>query len=123
MIKLIENWYIDADSLSYSVRRKFTEEEIQKKIDENPNSGKTLDDYTDNCEIYGYYPTMEGAINGFIKKCMREKVVKGTISDVSSFLTELKDIKKQISDIISPLNEDLTKPIPRSSKEIRKPKK
>lgn len=123
MIKLIENWYVDADSLSYSVRRKFTEEEIQKKIDENPNSGKTLDDYTDNCEIYGYYPTMESAINGFIKKCMREKVSKGTISDVSSFLTELKDIKKQISDIIAPLNEDLTKPIPRSSKEIRKAKK
>ena len=123
MIKLIENWYVDADSLSYSVRRKFTEEEIQKRIEENPVSGKTLDDYKDEYEVYGYYPTMESAINGFIKKCMRERVAKGTITDAISFLTELKDIKKQISDIIAPLNEDLTKPVPRSSKEIRKPKK
>ena len=109
MIKLNNDWYIEADNCCYSLRKKYTLEEKEKKLEACKDKDKTIDDYENDFEIYGYYSTMESAINGYIKKCMRDKVAKCQISDISAFLTELKDIKKEISILISPISEDISK--------------
>ena len=91
MIKLNNEWYIEADNCCYSLRKKYTLEEKEKKLEACKDKDKTIDDYENDFEIYGYYSTMESAINGYIKKCMRDKVAKCQISDISAFLKELKD--------------------------------
>lgn len=120
MIALNDEWYIEADACSYALRRKYTTEEKLAKLQASKDKDKTLEDYDDSFETYGYYSTIEGVLNGYIKKCMRERVAKGKIADISSFLTELKALKKEIETLISPIKEDISKPVTKATKTTKK---
>lgn len=109
MINLNEEWYIEADTCCYSVRKRYTMEEKLKKLENAKDKDKTVEDMENDFEIYGYYSTLESAISGYIKKCMRDKVAKGKIADLNTFVTELKSIKKELSELISPIKEDTSK--------------
>ena len=111
MIKLNDEWYIEADAYSYVLRKKYTEEEKLQKLEASKDKTKTLEDYDDSFDSYGYYPTIEGALNGYLKKCMREKVSKGKIADINTFLNELRALKEEIDSLISPLKKDISKPL------------
>lgn len=121
MIKLNDTWYIEADAYSYILRKKYTEEEKMQKLKTAKDKNKTLEDYDDSFDSYGYYPTIEGALNGYVKKCMREKVSKGKIADINTFLNELRSLKEEINSLISPLKEEISKPI-EATKSIKKSK-
>ena len=105
MINLINGWYIEADSYSYALRRKYTEEEIAEKV--KNNSEKTAEEYGELYETFGYYGTTPIAINGFIKHMLRQKVAKEEITTLKGFADELKKLKDEINALIEPLTEEL----------------
>ena len=109
MINLNEEWYIEADACCYSLRKRYTMEEKLKKLEACKDKDKTIDDLENDFEVYGYYSTLENTINGYIKKCMRDKVAKGKITDLLDFASELKSLKKELSELISPVKEDISK--------------
>lgn len=104
MINLINGWYIEADSYSYALRRKYTEEEIAEKL--KNNSEKTAEEYSELYETFGYYGTMSIAINGFIKHMLRQKVAKEEITTLKQFADELRTLKEEINALIEPLSEE-----------------
>lgn len=92
MIKINERYYIDADTHCYVLREK---KQIQ---DENSkNYGNYI--YKD----LGYYVTIEQAINGFIKKALREYI---STEDEKS-IADLKKEFKKLQDFIKKLDLDI----------------
>jgi hypothetical protein len=92
MIKINERYYIDADTHCYVLREK-------KQIQDE--SSKNYGNY-----IYkdlGYYVTIEQAINGFIKKALREYI---STEDEKS-IADLKKEFKKLQDFIKKLDLDI----------------
>ena len=92
MIKINERYYIDADTNCYVLREK-------KQIQDE--SSKNYGNY-----IYkdlGYYVTIEQAINGFIKKALREYI---STEDEKS-IADLKKEFKKLQDFIKKLDLDI----------------
>jgi len=109
MIKINDEWFIDSDSSCYMLKRYYTQDEKELRLKTTKDKTKTIEDYDDYFETFGYYSTMESAIDGYIKHLMRLKVAKGKITTFTQFITELRKIKKEISNLISPIKEDASK--------------
>lgn len=92
MIKINERYYIDADTNCYALKEK---RQIQDKT--SKNFGEYV--YKD----LGYYVTIEQAINGFIKKSLREYVEK----EEEKSIADLKKEIKKLQDFIKKLDLDI----------------
>lgn len=80
MIKIDDKFFIDADSNSYTLKEK---DKIQDK--KSKNYGEEV--FRDR----GYYVTLEGVLNGYLKAQTRE-FVQNNETDVKELI---KEIKKQ----------------------------
>ena len=80
MIKIDDKFFIDADSNSYTLKEK---DKIQDK--KSKNYGEEV--FRDR----GYYGTLEGVLNGYLKAQTRE-FVQNNETDVKELI---KEIKKQ----------------------------
>ena len=81
MIKIDDKFFIDADSNSYTLKEK---DKIQDK--KSKNYGEEV--FRDR----GYYVTLEGVLNGYLKAQTRD-YVQNNETDVKELI---KEIKKQI---------------------------
>ena len=88
MIKIDDNFFIDADSNSYTLKEK---DKIQDK--KSKNYGEEV--FRDR----GYYVTLEGVLNGYLKAQTRE-FVQNNETDVKELI---KEIKKQ-TEFVKKLN-------------------
>ena len=88
MIKIDDKFYIDADSNSYTLKEK---DKIQDK--KSKNYGEEV--FRDR----GYYVTLEGVLNGYLKAQTRE-FVQNNETDVKELI---KEIKKQ-TEFVKKLN-------------------
>lgn len=80
MIKIDDKFFIDADSNSYTLKEK---DKIQDK--KSKNYGEEV--FRDR----GYYVTLEGVLNGYLKAQTRE-FVQNNEADIKELI---KEIKKQ----------------------------
>lgn len=88
MIKIDDNFFIDADSNSYTLKEK---DKIQDK--KSKNYGEEV--FRDR----GYYVTLEGVLNGYLKAQTRDYVQNNDV-DVKELI---KEIKKQ-TEFVKKLN-------------------
>ena len=88
MIKIDDKFFIDADSNSYTLKEK---DKIQDK--KSKNYGEEV--FRDR----GYYVTLEGVLNGYLKAQTRE-FVQNNETDVKELI---KEIKKQ-TEFVKKLN-------------------
>ena len=88
MIKIDDNFFIDADSNSYTLKEK---DKIQDK--KSKNYGEEV--FRDR----GYYVTLEGVLNGYLKAQTRE-FVQNNEADIKELI---KEIKKQ-TEFVKKLN-------------------
>lgn len=88
MIKIDENFFIDADSNSYTLKEK---DKIQDK--KSKNYGEEV--FRDR----GYYVTLDGVLNGYLKAQTRDYVQNNDV-DVKELI---KEIKKQ-TEFVKKLN-------------------
>ena len=88
MIKIDDKFFIDADSNSYTLKEK---DKIQDK--KSKNYGEEV--FRDR----GYYVTLEGVLNGYLKAQTREFVQKNE-ADTKELV---KEIKKQ-TEFVKKLN-------------------
>lgn len=88
MIKIDDKFFIDADSNSYTLKEK---DKIQDK--KSKNYGEEV--FRDR----GYYVTLEGVLNGYLKAQTRE-FVQNNEADIKELI---KEIKKQ-TEFVKKLN-------------------
>lgn len=88
MIKIDDKFFIDADSNSYTLKEK---NKIQDK--KSKNYGEEV--FRDR----GYYVTLEGVLNGYLKAQTRE-FVQNNEADIKELI---KEIKKQ-TEFVKKLN-------------------
>jgi len=88
MIKIDDKFFIDADSNSYTLKEK---DKIQDK--KSKNYGEEV--FRDR----GYYVTLEGVLNGYLKAQTRE-FVQNNETDIKELI---KEIKKQ-TEFVKKLN-------------------
>lgn len=88
MIKIDDKFFIDADSNSYTLKEK---DKIQDK--KSKNYGEEI--FRDR----GYYVTLEGVLNGYLKAQTRE-FVQNNEADIKELI---KEIKKQ-TEFVKKLN-------------------
>lgn len=88
MIKIDNKFFIDADSNSYTLKEK---DKIQDK--KSKNYGEEV--FRDR----GYYVTLEGVLNGYLKAQTRE-FVQNNEADIKELI---KEIKKQ-TEFVKKLN-------------------
>ena len=88
MIKIDDNFFIDADSNSYTLKEK---DKIQDK--KSKNYGEEV--FRDR----GYYVTLDGVLNGYLKAQTRE-FVQNNEADIKELI---KEIKKQ-TEFVKKLN-------------------
>lgn len=88
MIKIDDKFFIDADSNSYTLKEK---DKIQDK--KSKNYGEEV--FRDK----GYYVTLEGVLNGYLKAQTRE-FVQNNEADIKELI---KEIKKQ-TEFVKKLN-------------------
>lgn len=88
MIKIDDKFFIDADSNSYTLKEK---DKIQDK--KSKNYGEEV--FRDR----GYYVTLEGVLNGYLKAQTRDYVQNNDV-DVKELI---KEIKKQ-TEFVKKLN-------------------
>lgn len=88
MIKIDDKFFIDADSNSYTLKEK---DKIQDK--KSKNYGEEV--FRDR----GYYVTLEGVLNGYLKAQIRE-FVQNNETDIKELI---KEIKKQ-TEFVKKLN-------------------
>ena len=88
MIKIDDKFFIDADSNSYTLKEK---DKIQDK--KSRNYGEEV--FRDR----GYYVTLEGVLNGYLKAQTRE-FVQNNEADIKELI---KEIKKQ-TEFVKKLN-------------------
>ena len=88
MIKIDDKFFIDADSNSYTLKEK---DKIQDK--KSKNYGEEV--FRDR----GYYVTLEGVLNGYLKAQTRE-FVQNNAADIKELI---KEIKKQ-TEFVKKLN-------------------
>lgn len=88
MIKIDDKFFIDADSNSYTLKEK---DKIQDK--KSKNYGEEV--FRDR----GYYVTLEGVLNGYLKAETRE-FVQNNEADIKELI---KEIKKQ-TEFVKKLN-------------------
>lgn len=79
MIKIDDKFYIDADSNSYTLKEK---DKIQDK--KSKNYGEEV--FRDR----GYYVTLEGVLNGYLKAQTRE-FVQNNETDIKELIKEIKE--------------------------------
>ena len=89
MIRVNDRFYIGADTNCYSLKEKTTVQDEKSK-----NYGKEI--YKD----LGYYPTLEGCLEGILKTVTREFIGKEEINS----LGELKQVVKSQTEYIHSLN-------------------
>lgn len=86
MIKINEKYYITADANQYVLQEKTVVQDKGSK-----NHGK---------EAYitrGYYPTIEGCLNGIIKKESREYILKQYIVSIEEAINKMENIRQEIT--------------------------
>jgi hypothetical protein len=88
MVKIDDKFFIDADSNSYTLKEK---DKIQDK--KSKNYGEEV--FRDR----GYYVTLEGVLNGYLKAQTRE-FVQNNEADIKELI---KEIKKQ-TEFVKKLN-------------------
>lgn len=88
MVKIDDKFFIDADSNSYTLKEK---DKIQDK--KSKNYGEEV--FRDR----GYYVTLEGVLNGYLKAQTRE-FVQNNETDIKELI---KEIKKQ-TEFVKKLN-------------------
>lgn len=88
MIKIDDKFFIDADSNSYTLKEK---DKIQDKKSKNYGEEVSRD--------RGYYVTLEGVLNGYLKAQTRE-FVQNNEADIKELI---KEIKKQ-TEFVKKLN-------------------
>lgn len=88
MIKIDDKFFIDADSNSYTLKEK---DKIQNK--KSKNYGEEV--FRDR----GYYVTLDGVLNGYLKAQTRE-FVQNNEADIKELI---KEIKKQ-TEFVKKLN-------------------
>ena len=89
MIEITDRFYIDADSNCYSLKEKTIVQDENSK-----NYGKEI--YKD----LGYYPTLEGCLNGILKTTAREFIGEKQKHSIE----ELRQVVKYQTEVIQSLN-------------------
>lgn len=87
MIVIDNEYLINADDSSYRLEIKGTVQDTTSK-----NYGK------ETRTVYGYYSTIESALNGYIKAKTRKYIAKETENTLDELLKEIKRIEKVVED-------------------------
>ncbi|HCA28501.1 MAG TPA: hypothetical protein DEP23_02410 [Ruminococcaceae bacterium] len=74
MIKLFDNWYIDASDLCYQLKEK-------GKPDKNGN---------DVFSTEGYYSDIAGVLKGLRRKLLRQQIQDGNITTLDDYIKVLR---------------------------------
>lgn len=82
MIKIDEEYAINANESCYTLERKTTIKDINSK-----NYGKQVN------EIEGYYPNIDSALNGYLKIKMRKYVSSEKENTIQEAIKQLEGLK------------------------------
>lgn len=85
MIKIDEEYLINANESCYTLERKTTVKDINSK-----NYGKELN------EIEGYYTSIDGALKGYLKIKMRKYVSKEEENTIQEAIKKLENLRLEV---------------------------
>ena len=85
MIKIDEEYLINANESCYTLERKTAVKDINSK-----NYGKQLN------EIEGYYTSIDSALNGYLKIKMRKYVSKEQENTIQEAIKQLETLKLEV---------------------------
>ena len=88
MVKLIENYYMDADENQYILKRKVS----YKKSDGSDAERE---------ETKGYFSSVENLIVALANKLLRERIQNNEIKDLFLCVEELRDIKSALTALVN----------------------
>ena len=85
MIKIDNEYLINANESCYTLERKTTVKDTNSK-----NYGKEVN------EIEGYYTSIDGALNGYLKIKMRKYVSSEKENTIKEAIKQIKDLRIEI---------------------------
>lgn len=85
MIKIDNEYLINANESCYTLERKTTVKDTNSK-----NFGKEVN------EIEGYYTSIDGALNGYLKIKMRKYVSSEKENTIKEAIKQIKDLRIEI---------------------------
>ena len=85
MIKIDNEYLINANESCYTLERKTTVKDINSK-----NYGKELN------EIEGYYTSIDGALNGYLKTKMRKYVSTEQENTIKEAINKLENLRIEV---------------------------
>lgn len=89
MIKINDEYFIDATSNCYILQRFVGNAETSKEKQEKQKKKNLYD-------ALGYYPTIEGALNGIIKTETRKFIGKEDINTLKDLLEKVTEVRQVI---------------------------
>ena len=89
MVKIDDEYLINANESCYTLEKISTIEDTNSQ-----NYGR------ETKTIQGYYTTIEGALNGYIKVKTRKYISKDTENNIKELLNEIKNLKEYLKETI-----------------------
>ena len=93
MVKIDDEYIINANESCYTLERISNIEDVNSK-----NYGKEVR------TIYGYYTSIENALNGYVKVKTRKYISKDTENSLQELLNEIKNVENYIKEKIGGIN-------------------
>lgn len=87
MIKIDEEYFLNANESCYTLEIINTVQDAESK-----NYGK------ESRTIHGYYTTIEGALNGYLRNKTRKYVGQTTDATIQELINYIKNLEKMIKD-------------------------
>lgn len=88
MIKLIENYFVDADEMQYILKQSVTR---QKKNSDETYSAEN---------IIGYYPSMKSTVNALITIIARKAIINNEVSDLKEYIKQIETTTNKLLDYL-----------------------
>lgn len=92
-IRLMDELYMDADSVQYTLVACGTREKIDLK------TKKGTGEMTDYETIIGYYSTIDACIKGARNYVIRKKIASGEIGDMDKLIAEMRRWSKIVAEL------------------------
>ena len=92
MIKINDEYYIDADSNNYTLKQVHYIEKIDHTTE------KSLGIFRQDITV-GYYPTIEILLKGYLKHKSRDIVSKKDFDSIQSYLKYIKKLDKELENL------------------------
>ena len=85
MIKIDSEYFVNATESCYTLERKTTVKDVNSK-----NYGKEVS------EIEGYYTSIDGALNGYLKVRMRQYISKEEENTIKEAIKKIEELRIEV---------------------------